>query len=102
TLPADHPNLSFALAGIGDALTEVGRPGEALPYLERALAIRTAHHMPPALLGELHTYFAAALVGSPATHARAVQEARTALALFQQAGDTDDAHETTLWLAAHR
>jgi tetratricopeptide (TPR) repeat protein len=101
TLPADHPNLTFALAGIGDALTELGRPTEALPYLDRALAIRTSRHMPPEQVAEIHFYFAAALVAASATRARAIQEARTALALYKEAGDADDVHELTIWLAKH-
>ena len=101
TLPADHPNVSYALAGIGDALTELGRPTEALPYLDRALAIRLGRHMPPELVAEIHFYFAAALVAAPATRARALEEARTALALYKQAGDADDVHELTVWLAKH-
>ena len=101
TLPADHPSVSYALAGIGDALTELGRPTEALPYLDRALAIRLGRHMPPELVAEIHFYFAAALVAAPATRARALEEARTALALYKSAGDADDVHELTVWLAKH-
>ncbi|HEY3803947.1 MAG TPA: tetratricopeptide repeat protein [Kofleriaceae bacterium] len=102
TLPRDHPNVSFALNGIGDALTELGRPNDALPYLERALAIRTAAKMPDALVAETHFYLAAALAASPATRARGVAEARTALELYRRAGDDDDVKQMTIWLAAHR
>ena len=102
TLPANHPNLSFALAGIGDALTELGRTPEATSYLERALAIRKHAKMAPAQIAEIHFYLAAALVTAPGTRARAITEARTALAMYQQAGDDDDVHELETWLAKHR
>ena len=102
TLPGNHPNLSFALAGIGDALTELGRTPEAMSYLERALAIREHAKMAPAQIAEIHFYLAAALVTAPGTRARAIIEARAALAMYQQAGDDDDVRELQTWLAKHR
>ncbi len=101
-LPKDHPNLSFALAGIGDAMTELGRANEAMPYLERALELRTHAHMPPALIAEIHFYLGAALVLSPATRARAIAEVKTAVAMYEKAGDDDDVREMRTWLAKHR
>jgi len=101
-LASNHPNLSFALAGIGDAMTELGRGQDALPYLERALQLRSKARMPPGLVAEIHFYLAAALVQAPATRARGITEAGTALAMYQQAGDAENTRELKTWLASHR
>jgi predicted Ser/Thr protein kinase/tetratricopeptide (TPR) repeat protein len=39
---ATHPALATVLTGFGECLLDLGRPGEATPVLERALAILTA------------------------------------------------------------
>ncbi len=98
----NHPSLSYALAGIGDALTGLHRGADALPYLERALQIRVDAKMPGGLIAEIHYDLGAALVQSPATRARGIAEGRTALALYEQAADADNARELRTWLAAHR
>ncbi|HSM52131.1 MAG TPA: serine/threonine-protein kinase [Thermoanaerobaculia bacterium] len=41
-LPADHSQLAYAELGIGDTLVALKRSEEALPHLERALALRPA------------------------------------------------------------
>jgi tetratricopeptide (TPR) repeat protein len=102
TLGKNHPNVSFTLGGIGDALTELGRPQEAIPYLERALKIRIDTHMPVQRVAEIHYYLGNALVRSPATRTRAFSEIRTALALYTQDEDDVDVREMKLWLAKHR
>ena len=100
-LGKDHPNVSYSLSGVADALTSLGRQAEAVPYAERALAIRVATKQPPALIAESRFDLAEALVVTPATRARAIDEAKTALGEYQSAKDDDDAKEVTGWLRQH-
>ncbi|MEM8600948.1 MAG: serine/threonine-protein kinase [Bacteroidota bacterium] len=46
-VPTAHTARAYPLTGLGEALTALGRPQQALPFLEEALAIResaTGHH----------------------------------------------------------
>jgi serine/threonine protein kinase/Tfp pilus assembly protein PilF len=51
-LGKDHPYVSYPLLGIGGELMTMNKPAEALPYFERALAIRTASNMQPDQIAE--------------------------------------------------
>ena len=51
-LGAEHPNVAYPLQGLGLALVDAGRAGEALPILERALAIRVKSKTAPMLVAE--------------------------------------------------
>ena len=62
--PPDDPNLAFALSALVNALTDLGRPGEALAPAERELAIREHHPAYGALLADAKTDLGFALVDS--------------------------------------
>jgi len=97
----NHPNVGMTLIGQGQALIALHREAEAVPVLDRALAIGVASHWPPTQLGETHYYYAMALVAAPATRAKARAEAKTALDLYTQAKDDKDIAAVKTWLAHH-
>jgi serine/threonine protein kinase/Tfp pilus assembly protein PilF len=101
-LGKDNRFLSYALHGIGSSLVALHRAREALPLLERALQIRTSTGAPPADLAELRATLARALVDDPRTRARALAEARAAVAEYEQAGDAARAAQVRSWLATRR
>ena len=96
----DHIYDSYPLIGIGWAYDELKRSAEAVPLLERAVAIRTAAKITGPELSEAQLELAHALYATHA-HARAIALAKTALAGYVAAKDTDDANETKAWLVAH-
>jgi len=100
-LGQDHPYVAFAAHGIGTCLTELHRPAEAVPYEERALAIRIATHQQPQLTAEVRFGLASALVFDPKTKARAIAEAKTALVEYTTANDDHDVEEVRAWLKKH-
>ncbi|MEO8552736.1 MAG: tetratricopeptide repeat protein, partial [Kofleriaceae bacterium] len=100
-LGKDHPYVAFAASGIGTSLTELKRPAEAVPYEERALAIRIATHQPAQLTAEARFGLASALVFDPKSKARAIAEAKTALAEYTAADDPHDVEEVRAWLQKH-
>ena len=97
----DHVKVASALVGAGGQLTALHRAGEAVPLLERAVAIRTAAKQPPGEVASARFSLAKALAAAPATRARGRAEAQTALAEYQQAKAADDAREIQRWLSAH-
>ncbi|HUS30394.1 MAG TPA: serine/threonine-protein kinase [Kofleriaceae bacterium] len=97
-LGKDHPYVAFALNGIGGTLVELKRNAEAVPYLERALAIRVATEQQASDLAEVRWNLALALIASPKTRARAINEAKTALDDYKKADDAEKVKELTAWL----
>ena len=97
----NQPYVAFTLIGAGQALIRLKREADAVPKLERALAIGTAAHIAPAQLAETHYYLAVALYANPATRKRARAEATAALALYEKARSKHDADVTRKWLRKH-
>ncbi|HTR54719.1 MAG TPA: serine/threonine-protein kinase [Kofleriaceae bacterium] len=100
----DHSYVSYPLLGIGQEIEELQRPADAVPYYERAIAIRTAAHMRPDQLGEARLALGLTLGKLPgaANRARAKTEVTQALAELQQGGGADNIAEAKHWLATHR
>ena len=97
--------ITFPLMSLATAHLDDGRPAEALPILERVVAIRETIAPGAALDGEAHFGLARAIDGSGGDRARARALAEKARAEFRQA----PLMPTTLrmleqidaWLAAH-
>jgi tetratricopeptide (TPR) repeat protein len=98
----DNPLLAYPLTGLGRALLALGRQVEARAPLERALRLREAHDLDPALLAE--TRFALAQTLWPAgDRRRAVSLAATARGAYAQAAPGGSAEKQVVaWLADHR
>ena len=92
--------LSSSLLELGDILVDQHRTGEALPYLQRALALREAANTGPTSLAEVHFALATALYRTASNRARG--EAQTALTLFTQGSSPPGIAEAKDWLASHR
>ena len=56
-----HPKLAYDFQGIGTVLLEMGRAAEAVPVLERALALREKNPLDPDLLNNTRYNLATAL-----------------------------------------
>jgi tetratricopeptide (TPR) repeat protein len=98
----DHPHCSFPLYNIAEVLRETGRYREAVPYYERALAIRVGAKMPPSPVADARFGLARALLGDdPKTRKRARSEATTAAAEYIQAEDPASAAEVKTWPAKY-
>ncbi len=89
----------YVLSGMGGQLVTLARAKEAMPLLERALVIRTASK-DGRLIAET-TYTRALAHDALHERAAAIADARTALAEYVKANDTDDAAEVRTWLAKH-
>ncbi len=101
-LGKDHPYVSYAVLGIGQALRELHRVAEAVPYAERALTIRKAAGMPPGQIAEATVELGKAHALVSATHARGVAEIEAGIALWKEPGDKATIAEARAWLANHR
>ncbi len=97
TFTAVEPPRAQSLSGMAMALMHLARPKEAVPLLERALTLATG----PDVLAVIHLDLADALATDPHALARAVTEARAALAEYTKAGDADSVAEVRQWLRAH-
>jgi eukaryotic-like serine/threonine-protein kinase len=100
-LGKDHPYVAYAAHGIASALVELHHSAEAVPFEERALAIRLATKQPPDQVGEARFGLATALAANPKTRARAIAEAKTALAEYEAGKDERNAAEVRYWLRKH-
>jgi tetratricopeptide (TPR) repeat protein len=103
TVGLDHPNVAFSLTGLGKLLIADDQPGEAIPPLERALAIRSGNEVDPNLLAETRFFLARALWDAEVDRERALELAEAARATWEDA----DAWSSNLefldeWLAARR
>ena len=97
----DHPAVAMCLTGAGQALVRLKRDAEAVPILERALAITASKPFRPDQVAEMHFYLGKALSDRPATRARARAEVTLALALYDKAHDKGDAETMKTWLRKH-
>ena len=57
----EHPNLAYALTGVGKSLSSFDRHEEAVVQLERALALRLKHGVGRSLLAKTRLALAEAL-----------------------------------------
>jgi len=98
----DNPFLAYPLTGLGQALVALGRQAEARAPLERALRLREAHDLDPALLAD--TRFALAQALWPAgDRRRAVSLAAMARGAYAPTATGRNAEkQVDAWLAGHR
>ncbi len=101
-LGVDAEATTFALFGVGNTLFELKRPGEAIPYLERALAARIKTKMASSYVADVRYVLATAQYESGASHAEAIRNATTAAAEYDAAHSTANATVVRVWLAHHR
>ena len=89
----------YVLSGMAGQLVSLKRAKEAMPLLERALAIRSASKDDRLIAETIYTR----ALAHDALHERtaAVADARTAIAEYQKANDPADAAEVRTWLAHH-
>ena len=101
-LGRDHPFVAFPLTGMGKSLIATGDPATALPHLERALALRTAHPGAEADLAVTEFQLARALWEDKGVRARARQLAERSLTRLTAAGAGFAAEraEVERWLGA--
>ncbi|MCA9661092.1 MAG: tetratricopeptide repeat protein [Myxococcales bacterium] len=98
-LGPDHPEIAYPLTGLGSSLVELGRFDDALPHLERALAIRSRKDVPPIDIGEIRFALARALpIGE---RERALELARAAERDYEELGDPATAAAIRAWIAAN-
>ncbi len=101
---SEHVVVSYPCLGLGLAFTELGRPAEAIPYLERALALRQAGPSPQVQIAEAELALALALLADdPRTRPRAFRLARHAHAVYSAGGEGFDHQrgEAEAWLRYH-
>jgi serine/threonine-protein kinase len=97
TLGKDNPDVSHPLMGLGELWLSRGRPAQALPFLQRALALA-----PPAARAQARLHLAQALWElSAKERPRAVELATQARELWQRTNHPRAA-DAARWLAAHR
>ncbi|MCY1013941.1 tetratricopeptide repeat protein [Nannocystis pusilla] len=101
-LGPDHASVAHTLLGRGDALIGLGRAAEAVPELERALAIREAAQVQPEELAEARFAVARALWDANGDRTRARALAEQAATTYPTAPGTEDARASVgKWLASH-
>jgi serine/threonine protein kinase/tetratricopeptide (TPR) repeat protein len=105
-LGADHLHTAFPLTGLGIDLVEAGRSGEAIEFLERAVALRASHDGAAGALASSCFALARALWDAPVEagqdRARAREVAREALEGFSvNESSAKDRARVEAWLHAH-
>lgn len=101
SLGPDHPDVGVALGNLCEVALLQGRPDEALPLLERAVAI-DARHAGPQEFELLHRFtLARALVGVGGDRTRALAEARAAAEGYRAADDSQQLAEVEAFLREH-
>lgn len=101
-LGPDHPVLAYPLTGLGGTLLEAGRGGEAVPVLERALALRPPGAVQPKDRAASAFELARALAMGGEWE-RAAALAREASTLYREAGEgfAEQRAQVESWLEAH-
>jgi tetratricopeptide (TPR) repeat protein/predicted Ser/Thr protein kinase len=99
----NNPALAYPLAGLGITLADLHEPARALPYLERAVELRTTHPSGPADLAQVELALAAVLWDTGGDRQRAVSLARSAEQRLAPLGEVarTHRHDVDVWLAAH-
>jgi tetratricopeptide (TPR) repeat protein len=102
TQGSEHPDLAYPLLGLGNSLQALGDARAALPFLERAVALRTAHGIDPLEVARARYDLARALADTgELTRARSLaQLARTTMAEAGE-GHAKAVEDIDAWLAAH-
>jgi serine/threonine-protein kinase len=103
-LGPDHPYVATSLVQVGGGYLERGRAAAALPILERALQIRTAHDAAPDDLAEARFAVARALAATHGDRARARALAEQARATYAglPVGGAATLAQVDAWLRARR
>ncbi|MBI2894322.1 MAG: serine/threonine protein kinase [Deltaproteobacteria bacterium] len=101
-LGAEHPDLAYPLAGIGESYLVLGDAARAAEALERALGLLEKAHVEPLGLAKTRFGLARAQWARPPQRPRARELARQARDAFAAAGADarDDLSEVDAWLAA--
>jgi eukaryotic-like serine/threonine-protein kinase len=94
----DHPEVAFPLAGLGEALVELGRMAEARAPLERALAICASKGSDARDVGEIR--FALARAVEAVDRERALNLADESRRDYARLGDEDAVRTIDQWVAA--
>jgi tetratricopeptide (TPR) repeat protein len=97
-----HPEDPTALHGLGVASLAEGRPDEAIPLLESALAIREAHEIDAGLVAETRFSLARALWEGGRERRRALSLAGAARETFVAKDRGARARAVDGWLATHK
>jgi tetratricopeptide (TPR) repeat protein len=98
----DHPDLAYPLLGLGNSLHALGDAKAALPHLERAVALRTAHEVDPLELALARFGLADALADiSQLDRARSLAEQARATMVEAGEGQATQVEQIDAWLAAH-
>jgi len=91
SLGEGHPLVAYALTGLGRTMIETGTPADALPYLERALELRSHEDEDPVNTAEVSLLLGRALYMSGQDQVRALSLVRAARDLSGAYEPTDDA-----------
>jgi tetratricopeptide (TPR) repeat protein len=102
TLEPNHVWLGYPLVGTGIALLGLARPVEAIPFIERSIAIRDRSEPRLDLKAEPRFALARALWDSGGDRGRARASAEAARAGYAKSPDAEkQLREVDAWLAAH-
>jgi tetratricopeptide (TPR) repeat protein len=93
-----HPYIAQALQGIGDDRLALHQPALAVPFIERALAIRRSLAIEPKLLGDTLSTLARALRDSGDRSDRPRTLAEEAIGQYRKCGRTRTVAELERWL----
>lgn len=100
SLSETDPKRSLSLFNMGQIHRMRGEGAEALPYLERALKLRTEHESPPAELADTRFELAQALRLTGRDPARARAQAEQARDAYEQLGKSRLRDSIDAWLEA--
>ncbi|MCA9649616.1 MAG: serine/threonine protein kinase [Myxococcales bacterium] len=102
-LGPEHPDVALPLGLLAQVLMDRGRHQEALPMLERVLALRQPGAAPPAEIADTCRALGEALWITGADRERAVELMKRARALYVDIGEgqRDDLELTEAWLREH-
>ena len=100
TLGNEHPFLGYHSTCIARALVQEGKAHEALPWLDRAVAIRSKSTRDPVETADTGFVLAQALWDTRKDRSRALELAKQAHAAYVEANNRDfDVREIAAWLA---
>ena len=102
TMGPDHPELAYSLVGLAEAAIAREHFAEALPFAERAVALRSAGNSTPGEYAVARFGLARALWGSGGDKARALSLAEQARAGFEEDGDTELLKQVDEWLKSRK
>jgi len=97
-----HPEVAFALHGLGEAKLAQGAPVDAVGRFTEAVRIREQPHVDPAMLAESQFGLARALWDAGRDRRRARQLAESARDTYAKLGQEKKAAIANTWLASHK